>query len=95
MRKGRSTEEQIIKVLREHAAGLSANDLCGSRCWTYRRSRRYSKKILTPSLRRCAVTRAIDEKGYSQRRACRLVGLHPKTYRYASMRPTTAPCGSG
>ncbi len=33
------------------------------------------------------MTWAIDEKGYSQRRACRLVGLHPKTYRYASTRP--------
>lgn len=33
------------------------------------------------------MTWAIDEKGYSQRRACRLVGLQPKTYRYASMRP--------
>jgi len=35
-------------------------------------------------LRRRAVTWAISEKGYSQRRACRLVGLQPKTYRYAS-----------
>jgi putative transposase len=33
------------------------------------------------------VTWAIKEKSYSQRRACGLVGLHPKTYRYASRRP--------
>ena len=33
------------------------------------------------------MTWAIGEKNYSQRRACRLVGLHPKTYRYASTRP--------
>jgi putative transposase len=33
------------------------------------------------------VTWAIGEKSYSQRRACGLVGLHPKTYRYASTRP--------
>jgi putative transposase len=26
------------------------------------------------------------EKNYSQRRACRLVGLHPKTYRYVTKR---------
>ena len=32
------------------------------------------------------MTWAIREKGYSQRRACGLVGLHPKTYRYASKR---------
>ena len=30
---------------------------------------------------------AIRDKGYTQRRACRLVGLEPKTYRYASTRP--------
>jgi putative transposase len=30
---------------------------------------------------------AIEEKGYTQRRACRLVGLEPKTYRYATKRP--------
>ena len=31
MRKGRFTGEQIIRVLKEHAAGLSASDLC----WKY------------------------------------------------------------
>ena len=33
---------------------------------------------------------AIQEKGYTQRRACRLVGLEPKTYRYATRRPDDA-----
>jgi putative transposase len=33
------------------------------------------------------VSWAIKDKGYTQRRACRLVGLEPKTYRYASKRP--------
>jgi hypothetical protein len=51
------------------------------------------KKLLPPSLRRHAVTWAIDQKGYSQRRACRLVGLQPKTYRYASTDLTMARCG--
>ena len=37
-------------------------------------------------MRKRAVTWAVREKGYSQRRACGLVGLHPKTYRYASKR---------
>lgn len=30
---------------------------------------------------------AMKEKGYSQRRACRLVGIEPKVYRYRSTRP--------
>lgn len=33
------------------------------------------------------MTWAISEKSYSQRRACWLVGLHAKTYRYVSRRP--------
>jgi putative transposase len=33
---------------------------------------------------------AIREKSYTQRRACRLVGLEPKTYRYATKRPDDA-----
>jgi putative transposase len=33
---------------------------------------------------------AIEQKGYSQRRACGLVGMEPKTYRYASRRPEDA-----
>ncbi len=32
------------------------------------------------------MTWAIEEKGYLQRRACRLIGMKPKTYRYASTR---------
>ena len=43
-------------------------------------------KNLTPGLRKRAVTWAIREKNYSQQRACGLVGLHPKTYRYATKR---------
>lgn len=33
------------------------------------------------------MTWAIERKDYSQRRACRLVGIEPKTYRYSSRRP--------
>jgi putative transposase len=33
------------------------------------------------------VSWAIEQKGYSQRRACKLVGIAPKTYRYVSRRP--------
>jgi len=32
------------------------------------------------------VTWAVDEKGYSQRRACALIGIAPKTYRYVTVR---------
>ena len=32
------------------------------------------------------MTWAVQEKGYSQRRACGLVGLHPKTCRYVAKR---------
>src|SRR6516225_3403965 len=32
------------------------------------------------------VTWAIDQKGYSQRRACGLIGIAPKTYRYVASR---------
>jgi putative transposase len=44
-------------------------------------------KVLTPETRKRFVTWAIKEKCYSQRRACGLVGLAPKTFRYASRRP--------
>jgi putative transposase len=37
------------------------------------------------------VTWAIKDKSYSQRRACALVGLQAKTYRYASRRSDDAP----
>ena len=36
------------------------------------------------------MTWAIDEKGYSQRRACGLVGIDPRVYRYRSIRPDDA-----
>ena len=33
---------------------------------------------------------AIDDKGYSQRRACGLVGIDPRIYRYRPTRPDDA-----
>lgn len=47
-------------------------------------------KTLTPGARSTAVTLAMHEKGYSQRRACGLIGLGPRTYRCASIRPDDA-----
>lgn len=37
---------------------------------------------------------AIPEKDYSQRKACALVDLEPKTFRYASRRPADEPIRS-
>ncbi|GCE89037.1 hypothetical protein MSKU15_0638 [Komagataeibacter diospyri] len=52
------------------------------------------KKLVTPGLRRDAVAWAIQEKDYSQRRTCRLIGMDPKTWRYASRHPDDAEaCG--
>jgi putative transposase len=103
-------------VLKEHAAGLSAADVCRkhgiSDATFYKWRSRFGgmeisdarklkaleeenrrlkklladtmldadagKKLLTPGLRRRAVTWAIEEKRYSQRRACRPA---PRTYR--------------
>jgi len=41
------------------------------------------------------VTWAIDEKGYSQRRACALIGIAPKPYRYVTSRHMTVSSASG
>ena len=49
-----------------------------------------AKKLLTPRLRRKAVAWAMTETSHSQRRACALVGMDPKTYRYESRRPDDA-----
>ncbi|MGQ0741900.1 MAG: IS3 family transposase [Alphaproteobacteria bacterium] len=130
MRRSRYSEEQIIGILKEHQAGLSAHDLCRkhgiSDATFYKWRSKYGgmevsdarklkaleeenrklkkllaesvldaatlkenagKKLLTPRVRRLAVSWAILDKDYSQRRACGLVGLQPKTYRYVSRRP--------
>ncbi len=52
-------------------------------------------KTLSPSLRRRAVTWAIDEKRHLQRRTCRLFGLQPTTYRYALRERTMVRCEPG
>ena len=133
MRRSRFTEEQIIAILKEHQAGLSAPDLCrkhgvsdatfykwrskyggmdvsdakrlkaleeenrqaeeaagrvDARCRDAQRDA--AEKTSDARLAETAVTWAIEDKGYSQRRACGLVGLEPKTYRYASRRPDDA-----
>jgi putative transposase len=44
------------------------------------------QKLLTSGLQRASETWAIEQKGYSPRRACGLVGMEPKTFRYVSRR---------
>ena len=130
MKRSRFSDEQIIGILKEHQAGLSATDLCrkhgisDATFYTWRKkyggmevseARRLKaleeenarlkkllaesmmdvstlremlgKKLLTPGSRRNAVAWAIEEKSYSQRRACELVGMSPRIYRYRSRRP--------
>ena len=48
------------------------------------------KKVLTPGRGGSARDLGDRREGYSQRRACGLVGLDPKTLRYASRRPDDA-----
>lgn len=45
----------------------------------------FAKEPVTLSARRAA-TRAIEQDGYAQRRACRLIGMEPKRYRHTSWR---------
>ena len=121
MKRSRFSDEQIIGILKEHQAGLSATELCrkygisDATFYTWRSkyggmevseakrlkaleeenaqaeeaagramldaatlARDARKKLLTPRSRRKAVTWAIQQKGYSQRRACGLVGMEPQ-----------------
>ena len=132
MKRSRFSEEQIIGILKEHAAGLSASELCrkygisDATFYTWRKKfggievsdakklraleeeNRRLKRLLAESVldnatlkemlsktsdagsRREAVNWAISQKSYSQRRACGLVGIDPRVYRYRSTRPDDA-----
>src|SRR5215813_3891386 len=122
MKRSRFNEEQIIGILKEHQAGLSAQDLCRkhgiSDATFYKWRSKYggmdvsdarklkaledeNRKLKKPWRSRCSTWRCCarlsektsdaqlpegGEKGYSQRRARALIGIAPKTYRYAPWR---------
>jgi putative transposase len=46
--------------------------------------------VVTPAARRVEATYAIQRYGLSERRACRLVGLHRASWQYRSRRPSDA-----
>ncbi len=124
MRKSRFSEEQIIAILKEQAAGVKTAEVCRRHgisqptfyAWKSKfggmevseakrlkalgrrepqaeetagradarqldAQRDADKKLLTPGERRNAVSWAINEKSYSQARACGLVGMHARTFR--------------
>jgi hypothetical protein len=80
----RSLTPSSSKLWRTRTASSRSSGGDDARCVDAQEDAR--KKLLTPSLRRHAVTWAVQAKGYSQRHACRLVGLHRKTYRYVTKR---------
>jgi putative transposase len=71
---------------RSRYGGMEVSDAPGGIDAGRRDAEGSAGKVLTPRARKRFVTWAIDEKCYSQRRACGLVGLDPKTFRYASRR---------
>ncbi|MEO1200239.1 MAG: IS3 family transposase [Pseudomonadota bacterium] len=133
MRRSRFSDEQIVGILKEHQAGMSAAELCrkhgisdatfykwrskfgGMEVSEAKRLRTLEdenaklkkllaesmmdvsalremlgKKLLTPGSRRNAVNWAIEDRGYSQRWACGLVGIDPRVYRYRTTRSDDA-----
>ena len=52
------------------------------------------KKLLKPGARRSAASCSMTEKGYSRRRACRLLGIVPRAHRYRTSRQDNAVMSS-
>ena len=96
MRKSRFNEAQIIGMIKEQGAGMrlrmcaastvsakgrSTSSSRSMAAWKYRMRRSCVRSLTTPNMRRAAARKAMRDHDISQRRACRLVGVDPKTVR--------------
>jgi tRNA-dihydrouridine synthase A len=92
MRKSRFTEEQIIAILTEQERGMATGEVCRkhgiSPASFFKWKAKFggmdvsdARKLKTLQLKRDAAQRAIEKHSISQRRACRLVSVDPKTVR--------------
>ena len=66
MKRSRFSEEQIIGILKEHQAGLSAAEL---------------GKLPSPARRRACIDHVREKFQVSERFACRVLGQHRSTQR--------------